>query len=255
MQAAASPNPKQDTPWRRRMLVGALLCALLAGSLFPLYGWQSTQRDRAQSLSNIRRIGQGALLYAQDWDARFMPIATQESGDRWRTWPSTLRPYVQGPDTVFSNPSNPIDPFHSRIKHPQYGYPIDSSFAFNQRFWNAFGSGPFPSDNLELPEQTVLFVEAGPMWTAPKRQGAPSDYALLDYGDTLDRTRGLVPYPSTHDGRMAVVAADGHGLLLSVEHYTDTEGPHDPHFGRIGQTIYNWNGGHPNGETDLAPRD
>jgi hypothetical protein len=211
--------------------------------------------QRAESLSNIRRIGAGALLYAQDWDSRLMPPATQQEETQWLTWPRLLRPYISGEDSIFSNPSNPVTPFHSNVHHPRYGYPIDSSYALNRRFWNAFGPGPFPLDNLEMPEQTVLFVEAGPMWGDPLKERTSSRTALLDYGDTLDRIQGLVPYPSTHDGRMAVVAADGHGLMLTVEHYSSKDGPHDPRFGRIGQTIYNWNGGHPNGETDLPPRD
>ena len=253
-----APEPKRPVSGKRRksqLLTGGLLCALLGGSLFPLLSWQRTGVQRAESLSNIRRIGQGALFYAQDWDSRLMPPATRSDDSQWLTWPRTLRPYVSGADTVFSNPANPITPFHSDVKHPTQGYPIDSSFALNRRFWGAFSSGPFPTANLEMPEQTVLFVEAGPLWGEPRRELTQSRLALLDYGDMLDRVSGLVPYPSTHDGRMAVIAADGHGLMITVEHYNSNDGPHDPLFGRIGPSMYNWNGGHPNGETDSPPRD
>ena len=208
--------------------------------------------QRALSLSNIRRIGTGALLYAQDWDGRLMPVAERLPSGGRQTWPETLRPYVGG-DATFENPCNPTT---AATRHPTEGYPIHSSYALNRRFWDVFAPGPFPLDNLELSEQTAMFLEAGPFWGSPTRKLRPpaSAPALLEYGDTADRWQSLVPYPSTHDGRIAVVAADGHGVIVSVEHY-DFKSRHDTLYGRIGGNIYNWNGGHPNGETDRPPRE
>jgi hypothetical protein len=235
---------------------GVLLLGIAAWiGLPPLLQWRQMGEQRALSLSNIRRIGTGALLYAQDWDGRLMPLAERESGgDRptWHTWPETLRPYVSG-ESTFENPSNPTT---AATSDPTLGCPVHASYAFNRRFWNVFSPGPFPLENLELSEQTAMFVEAGPFWSRPThklRTDSPA-YALLGYGDTTDRWKGLVTYPSTHDGRMAVVAADGHGIVVTVEHY-DTKSRHDPLYGRIGGSLYDWNGGHPNGETDRAPRE
>ncbi len=230
----------------------ALLVCIFAGiGLPPLLEWRQMGERRALSLSNIRRIGTGALLYAQDWDGRLMPVAEPLNG-RWQTWPETLRPYVGG-ESTFENPSNPTN---SATHDPTSGYPVRASYAFNRRFWSAFSPGPFPLDNLELSEQTAMFVEAGPFWISPthKPSANSSALALLDYGDTTDRWQGLVPYPSTHDGRIAVVAADGHGAIVTVEHY-DGKTRHDPLYGRLGGNLYNWNGGHPNGATDRAPRE
>ena len=244
--AAARPN------WPLRA-GGILLLALVAGiGLPPLLEWRQTGERRALSLSNIRRIGTGALLYAQDWDGRLMPIAERLPGGGWQTWPDTLRPYVGGAST-FENPSNPTA---AATRHPTAGYPVRASYALNRRFCNTFSSGPFPLDNLELSEQTAMFVEAGPFWSRPTRKmrGDSAAFALLDYGDTMDRWKSLVPYPSTQEGRIAVLAADGHGIVVSVEHYDNTT-RHDPLYGRIGGSLYNWNGGHPNGATDRPPRE
>jgi len=218
----------------------------------PLLRWRQMGEERARSLSNIRRIATGALLYAQDWDGRLMPVAERLPAGPWETWPQTLKPYVGGEDT-FDNPANPTTP---ATRHPDHKYLIRSSYALNRRFWSTFSPGPFPLDNLELSEQTALFVEAGPFWNSPTNRirAASPRPALLDYGDTTDRRETLVPYPSTHDGRMAVVAADGHGVVVTVEHY-DGSARHDTLYGRIGGNIYNWNGGHPNGATDGAPRE
>jgi hypothetical protein len=248
---------KQPNPSRRytRYWVAGVILAIVAGFIIPPFlKWQRTNEERALSLSNIRRIGLGALLYSQDWDSNTMPAVQQLSKYDWLTWPKLLQPYVS-PDSTFSNPSNPLIPFHSSVRHPIFDYPIDSSYAVNSRLWNTFASGPFPLDNLELPEQTVLFVEAGRMWHNPLRWTMGRNIGVLEYGDTLDRYGVLSPYPSTHDGKMAVVAADGHGLVLTVQHYGPSDGPHNAEYGRIGSGIYNWNGGHPNGETDRPPNE
>lgn len=248
-----SPDTSPRTPLPRplQIVLLALLGILAVVALPPLLRWRQMGEERALSLSNIRRLGTGALLYSQDWDGRLMPSASPVAGG-WETWPQILQPYV-GAKEIFQNPSNPTT---GVTCDPRFHYPVTSSYALNRRFWNTFSPGPFPLESLELSEQTVMFVEAGPFWTAPTRNAHLSDggAALLEYGDTTDRLQSLVPYPSTHDGRIAVVAADGHGVIVTVEHY-DVKTRHDPLYGRIGSNIYNWNGGHPNGETDRPPRD
>ncbi len=234
------------------MLAAGLLALAIAMALPPLLAWQQMGERRALSLSNLRRIGTGALLYAQDWDGRPVPVAEKLPDGSWQTWPDSLRSYV-GTTANFQNPANPTT---EATHHPTVGYPVHASYALNHRLWNTFSRGPFPMENIELPEQTAMFVEAGPFWHSPKHPSSTDTtaLALLDYGDMTDRVDGLCPYPSTHDGRLAVVAADGHGILLTVEHYPK-KGRHDTLYGRIGGSLYNWNGGHPNGETDRPPHE
>jgi hypothetical protein len=241
--------------WRRGLLAAVVLIAAVIG-LSPLLAWQKMGQQRALSLNNMRRLGNGLLLYAQDWDGCLMPPAKRLPDGAWQTWPEGLRPYV-APQSTFVNPANPVALSGKGARHPVYGYPVRTSYALNRRVWDTFAPGPFPMENLELPGQTALLVEAGPMWRDPLHppRGPASPFALLDYGDTTDRVNGLSPYPSSHDGRMVAVAADGHGVLLKVEHYSPPDGPRDPLYGRIGDNLYNWNGGHPNGQTDRPPRE
>jgi hypothetical protein len=229
----------------------ALLVALLVG-LGPLVKWQQGEIKRAKSFSNLRRLATGLLMYAQDWDGRLMPPATRLPDGHWLTWPQLTDAYVNRSD-VFQNPANGFG--SNPPRHPKEGYAVRTGYALNHRFWNVFTPGPFPLDNLELGEKTALLVEAGPMWSHPKRAERVSDTALLDYGDMMDRVNGFCSYPSTHNGKMAVVAVDGHAVTLEVKHYGPEDGPHDRLYGRIGNSIYNWNGGHPNGKTDTPPRE
>src|SRR5207249_12122019 len=109
-----------------------------------------------------RRLGTALLVYSQDWDSKPMPLTRRLPTGEIGGWPYLLRPYVS-PASVFSNPSNPVTPFRSSFRSPQDNHIIGTSYAFNRRFWNTFAPGPFPVENLELPEQTVLFLEAGPL--------------------------------------------------------------------------------------------
>jgi hypothetical protein len=244
---------------RRSLAVVVISLITLAVVLPPLFTWQSENQRKALSLSNMRRVAAGALIYAQDWDQRLPPPLVRMPDGFMLAWPRQVRPYVLK-DDAFTNPSNPVQPFPPDpvLRDPVDGHAIDTSYALNGRFWNRFGPGPFPVGNLEMPEQTALVVEAGRMAADPRRPriaGAGPGLARDLYGDTTDRVSGLSPYPTTHGDQSAIVAADGHGVAAKILYYGPKDGPHDVMFGRVGDGIYNWNGGHPNGETDTPTRE
>jgi hypothetical protein len=184
--------------------------------------------------------------------AQFVQSASHRAGNpAVYTWAQTLQGYGVNPD-VFSNPANPLrSPLPT---DPQRGTTVNTAYALNRRLWDTFAPGAFPLDNLEIPERTVLAVEAGNAWQQPSHAGTISAFAALTYGDTTDRIQGAIPYISPHGGRMAVVAIDGHTVLVKVAHY-DNSLPHDTLYGRLGGTIYNWNGGYLNGQTDKPNRE
>ena len=240
---------------RPRFIPVALVVILIGAGLPPLLSWQRAGTERAHSLSNLRRLANSLLLYAQDYDGRAMPPAEPLAGGAWRTWPDALKGYLTTPESL-DNPSNPVPPEGSPpLRDPLHHYPVRTAYALNRRIWNVFSPGPFPLDNLELPSQTALFVEAGPMWRDPCHPGERSSMAFLTYGDTTDRFSGFFAYPSPHNDHIALVAFDGHASTVKVEHYTTADGPHDPLYGRIGGNIYDWNGGHPNCQTDRPPHE
>ena len=244
-----------------RVLIFSLLIVGLIVGLPPLLTWQRTGEQRARSLSNMRRLADAWQLYAQDWDGAPVPTVerrVEEEGGKtyWLTWNKRLGAY--GATTaILDNPANPAGEQRHALHDPMRGFDVETSYALNTRFWDTFAPGPFPVDNLELSAQTALFVEAGPMSAdrlrAPQSEAESRSLARLEYGDVADRVGELWPYPSTHGGKLAVVAADGHAVSLSVEHYAPASGPHNPRYGRIGGEIYNWNGGHANGDTDHPP--
>ena len=253
--ALGGARPAGKGSFRSWVIAACVVIVTLAIVLPPLFIWQSENQQKALSLSNMRRVANGCLLYSQDWDERMPPPARQVR-DGFISWPRLIRPYVLL-DDAFSNPSNPVKPFADRpLLHDaaEERRPVDTSYALNRRFWGEFGPGAFPVGNLEIPEMTALIVEAGRMAADPRHprlSRAPvSGIAVDTYGDTTDRIQGMSPYPSVHGGQFGIVAVDGHGVMTRVLFYAPKDGPHDAKFGRIGDSIYNWNGGHPNGETD-----
>ena len=277
--------------WTRRRKLGIVSGVVFALAIClcaaPLVQWQRVNEQRTFSLSNLRRLTLALQLYAQDYNGCLPLAAQRQSSGMWLTWTDRLKGYTQRAGTL-DNPSNPVrgdamsfnpfasNPFSlnpfpldphpddaeseaSKVVEPDLGFTVKTSYALNHRFYGQFGSGPFPLEDLEVGNQTVLLAEAGPMWSVSGREESASArrslFARIAYGDTLDRYHGLVPYPSTHSGRMAVAAADGHAVAVRVEHYSPEDGPHDSLYGRLGGDLYNWNGGHPNGEVDRPPRE
>ena len=253
--AARSQARKRAAATGARILAAGLLLAALA-SIAPLTAWQRREQRDAVSLSNLRRLGQGALLYSQDWDDRPPPpvlAVVTPAGTQYRTWPQFLLSYLPDKTTL----DNPLNPLAKNTTDPTGKYAVTSGYALNSRFYNTFGPGTYPLDNLELPYRTVLFIEAGPTQSDPLHP-VPADasaVARLDYGDVGNVVNGRFCYPSPHHGKIALVAADGHAETVAVAHYRPTDGPHDRRYGRVGGAIYNWNGGFATGETDKPPRE
>ena len=209
-----------------------------------LWFYRDGQVRRTMCQSNLQRLSTALLLYAQDHDWRLPPPEALTSQGVWRSWVNISQPYLDRklPTTCPANPATgAVNPYHE--------YPYPHSYALNARFHGVFAPGPYPIESLEIPEGTALLVESGRV-----RRDGPFDsgtypWAMAAYWDTAWWPGA---YPSPHLGRMNLVAADGHAVHVKVAHYTP-EG-HDPLYGLIGRSVYNWNGGHPNGDTSGPAR-
>lgn len=210
---------------------------MLVAALVPAFRWQDYWEKRTLCQSNLRRLSNALLLYAQDHDGSLPPTESSQNGV-WRSWVELADAYKKGQE-LESCPANPAE----GARHATLGYPFPYSYAMNYRFFGVFSKGPFAAENVEIPAQTALLVEAG--WRRDSSPFGPpgKPLAMSAYFDT---TEYPTAYPSPHDGRMSVAALDGHSVSVKVAHYDKPW--HDPLYGRLGGSIYNWNGGHPNGD-------
>ena len=238
---------KENPPTRKRStsLILALAVIICLYLFITGFNAQRAQASKTECITIERRLGTALLLYAQDHDGRFSPPDYEVPGHDWRHWAGILQPYL-AQDEQLACPLLPMKGAHERFH--RYSYEV--SYALNYRFFGAFSPGPFPIENLEMPAQTVLLVESG-RFLDPKA-GDPSGqyYAMSAYYD-ISQWPGA--YPSPHESKMNVIAADGHTVTLKLAHYKPEN--HDPLYGRLGGSIYNWNGGHPNGDTSGPPRE
>jgi prepilin-type processing-associated H-X9-DG protein len=228
--------------WRGRYLPSLIG---VAGSMVIIGLWFGVRLALAESsrtlcLTNERRISSALLLYCQDHDGCLPPPEYPAAPRGWRHWFGLLEAYLPSEEPLLC-PKLDV----RGAKSPR-GYEFATTYALNERFFGRFGPGPFPLENLELPANTAMLVEAGAWWFPGRGTRAISP----QYFDTV---ASVEMFPAPHGGKMNVAAADGHVVSVKPAHY-GRDG-HDPLLGRLGGTVYNWNGGHPNGDTGGAPRE
>jgi prepilin-type N-terminal cleavage/methylation domain-containing protein len=76
------------------LLVVIAIIAILAAILFPVFAQARAQARRTQCLSNLRQIGLGIQMYAQDYDEQF-PLDTDSTADHFLTWQDLIQPYAK----------------------------------------------------------------------------------------------------------------------------------------------------------------
>jgi prepilin-type N-terminal cleavage/methylation domain-containing protein/prepilin-type processing-associated H-X9-DG protein len=161
------------------LLVVIAIIALLASILFPVFAQAREKARQASCMAHLRQIGNGFLLYVQDYDDRFPDRrdlkASLPGGYRpWSSWPPsdprggwaalTLDPYVRasGEPSLWSCPS--LDgKFGSVVQVRQ-----ETGTGLVTRFWLwRFDRGgavtdPIPRDNFwgKTAEQAVADLQA-----------------------------------------------------------------------------------------------
>lgn len=226
-----------------RLAAGLAVVTAIAAVVLGTVGFREARRTLC--LSNQRRLSVALLIYAQDNTGCLPPVRSKLETERTRFWLEAIDAYLplRG---LGACPANPAADCQDTRTGDRFG----GSYALNERFFGVFAPGPMAVEHVELPNQTVLLVEAGHQ-RADRPFGPPAGQSCrAGYWDTGEHP---LFHPSVHAGKMSVSAADGHALALEVAHYS-LEG-HDPLLGRLGGQIYNWNGGFPNGNLRGAPRE
>jgi prepilin-type processing-associated H-X9-DG protein len=226
-----------------RLLLFTLLAVVVAAGV-PALSWQRLQSQKTRCVSNQRRLATALLLYAQDHDGRLPPVDYRTADGTWRHWVDISQVYISREDVAVC-PANGAE----GATEPTKGYAFPYSYALNARFFGAFGAGPFPIENLELPAATALFVENRTFTAGQNPPSAGARHALSGYWDYVTNPTA---YATPHGSRMNVAAADGHVVTLTIP--SSRPGAHDALYGHLAGSIYNWNGGHPNGDTAGPPR-
>lgn len=152
------------------LLVVIAIIAILAAILFPVFAQAREAARKSQCASNLKQLGNGLLMYLQDYDELhppsnallsgytniqvFPPTAQASSpGNRayWETcWAWTIQPYLKNPD-VYGCPSpSYLDPINARATNNPL---VKTSYVYNRLLsWRSQAA-------IRTPASLYLFYE------------------------------------------------------------------------------------------------
>lgn len=173
------------------LLVVIAIIAILAAILFPVFAQAKISAKKTVSISNMRQIATGMLLYVHDYDDVAMPVYYYDSNNLsipsthgFYYWGVLLQPYMKNvnvllcpmdtaeePTLIDSQGRSRFDP-----NNENYFYIIGSnpSYGYNLRYLNLTINTPDPNgtnptpfhfvgaglSNLDRPAETIVFGES-----------------------------------------------------------------------------------------------
>jgi len=192
------------------LLVVIAIISILAAILFPVFSRARENARRSSCLSNLKQIGIGVAMYAQDNDGNYL-IHTGAG----RLWPQLVEPYLKSAQ-VYNCPSRPKILYAGGWNNMiSYGY---NYWMSRTNFTNASDSG------ITRPSETVMMAETGnsentlgyylcyPSWWGGTNNRA-SLYYGFDYFGTDWTTSGATPSGATAPARMTAIHLDGTNIL------------------------------------------
>src|SRR5260221_10321275 len=88
------------------LLVVIAIIAILAAILFPVFAQAREKARQTTCASNLRQQGMAAVMYAQDYDTRYVPW-WGDGVARGLGWSSILMPYAKN-EQLFTCPSDGV---------------------------------------------------------------------------------------------------------------------------------------------------
>lgn len=191
------------------LLVVIAIIAILAAILFPVFARAREKARQASCLSNLKQLGLGILMYAQDYDERFPPTYMwYQPPNNWplMSWRVMVYPYVKN-SQLFQCPSD-----SGTAGDPNQLVPLPIvSYQSNQNVMQP-GRGQVDTamGTITKPAETFLVYDA---WNAGRWCGVANDQ--LGNGLTCNaRPCGIMPDNVTdisrHNGGFNAALCDGH---------------------------------------------
>jgi len=167
------------------LLVVIAIIAILAAILFPVFARAREKARQTTCLSNLKQIGLGALMYAQDYDERFVIYRYPNP----YFWPDKLDPYIKNTQ-LWICPSRDAGSWNYGIN---YNHGVGKPLA-----------------KLPSPAEMLAFCDN-------KHQ-----LAGCSYENGVGYTPGLIPAP--HNEGINIAYMDGHSKWMKPDGGIDAEG-------------------------------
>ncbi len=188
------------------LLVVIAIIAILAAILFPVFARAREKARQTSCLSNVKQIGLGILMYAQDYDER-LPGTYQKDGQAgdWplHKWAASVVPYVKNSQIFVCPSGTPGNDYGTGSVGPMsYG-------ANNYLMPDARGNFNAALARISHPAETLLIFDA---WAA-NRYCVRGNWYMGGGADCYGRPAGLRADDvdiSVHNGGFNACLADGH---------------------------------------------
>jgi prepilin-type N-terminal cleavage/methylation domain-containing protein/prepilin-type processing-associated H-X9-DG protein len=138
------------------LLVVIAIIAILAAILFPVFAQAREKARQASCLSNVKQLGLGVMMYAQDYDER-MPLGgwTRPDNTFGSRWYDDVAPYIK--NRVIRNcPSNPKPVGNPTATRP---FGARTNYGIN-RTLSQFGTATALAE-ISAPAGLVMLCDAG----------------------------------------------------------------------------------------------
>jgi len=199
------------------LLVVIAIIAILAAILFPVFARAREKARQSSCLSNLKQIGLGALMYAQDYDERFtIPVAcpsvtncfvwSEATGQQYRP----LNPYIKN-QQIWQCPSTNDDP--------------NLSYGWN-RSLDGWGNGG-KLGACQKPAETVMFADHRPNVTYRWSGGwlASNETCCGGQGNDTVYPHWLNP---AHNGGCNIALVDGHAKWYALNKFRPQDDLNNP---------------------------
>jgi prepilin-type N-terminal cleavage/methylation domain-containing protein/prepilin-type processing-associated H-X9-DG protein len=196
------------------LLVVIAIIAILAAILFPVFAKARDKARQTACLSNMKQIGTGIMMYAQDFDELLPPSRNNSTGGV-TPWHWLIQPYIKNLQ-VFKCPSN--QQTGGVVNTPVRGMPLIprsyySNAGYENRSYGAGGTRPMADTlsqglaALETVSTTILIVERN------DNSSSANNDKLNDAREIFDTTTNTSNL-TNHSGMSTYVFADGHAKAM-----------------------------------------
>lgn len=217
------------------LLVVIAIIAILAAILFPVFARAREKARQTSCLSNMKQIGLGIMMYANDYDETLPPFLMPYGGNwaaRGLGYFDLIQPYVQNVQ-VYQCPSHrhPFNWQRSEMPNSEGYWGVTATLSYgvapsngvitdlldSNTPWTYSGTGTYLAD-IRQPANTVLLMETtNPYVDSAERLGFNTDGTPLPLPES--GTLGRMIYP--HNGMMNAAYCDGHAK--AANQFTDPE--------------------------------
>ncbi len=200
------------------LLVVIAIIAILAAILFPVFARAREKARQASCLSNLKQLGLGLMMYAQDYDERyFLSTYSQSKNANAETfWGHCIYPYTKN-YMVFICPTGGGRGSKSSLTYNNWTFPVRPHYGWNTRLAGV------KMAKVERPAETVALADCSHQVFASivGRIAWANSNDHVRYGDGGPWPNGDPDFMkdaySRHNGGENIAYADGHAKWMASQ--------------------------------------